>query len=95
MSALPIGILLDNIGPQKTSLIGAALFGLGNFAMGLKESAQYDPFLTGYVLFAFVCTILMTTIGPSDCSIITDIQDRRTHALPFVLPHVQHFPSRT
>ena len=37
IGALPTGILLDHLGPRKTSLIGAVLFGLGNICMALDS----------------------------------------------------------
>lgn len=49
-------MILDNIGPQKTSLLGAIIFALGNFVMGLDRSGGLgrilDPFLTAYVMLA-------------------------------------------
>lgn len=33
--ALPVGVILDSIGPRWTSLIGAVLFAAGNFVFGL------------------------------------------------------------
>lgn len=34
--ALPIGILLDYVGPRNTSLLGAVCFALGNLFFGLE-----------------------------------------------------------
>lgn len=39
-AALPIGVILDSIGPRWTSLIGAVLFAAGNFVFGL--GIQHD-----------------------------------------------------
>ena len=53
VSALPIGYTLDKIGPRKTSLLGAAVFGLGNFLFGLGiRRPGVDSYLIGYLLLA-------------------------------------------
>lgn len=53
VAALPIGIILDNIGPKKSSIIGCILFLLGNFVMGLKpDNIGFEPFLPAYILLA-------------------------------------------
>lgn len=53
VGALPVGIILDTIGPQKTSLIGATLFAIGCVVMGLDHtSPKFDPFLISYILLA-------------------------------------------
>lgn len=35
VSALPIGFLLDRVGPRRTSILGGVLFALGCFCFGL------------------------------------------------------------
>jgi nitrate/nitrite transporter NarK len=35
VAALPIGFTLDQIGPQRTSILGGVLFALGCFCFGL------------------------------------------------------------
>ncbi|KAF8338999.1 major facilitator superfamily domain-containing protein [Cantharellus anzutake] len=45
---LPIGVLLDRVGPQLTTLLGAAVFGLGNFFFGLEVVTPCD----GYILLS-------------------------------------------
>ena len=56
VAALPIGVLLDNVGPRTTSIAGAILFALGNFTLGFQRGEGLgrilDPFLTGYILLA-------------------------------------------
>ncbi|KAF8338998.1 major facilitator superfamily domain-containing protein [Cantharellus anzutake] len=46
--ALPNGVVLDWVGPQLTALLGAAIFGLGNFLFGLEVVTPCD----GYVLLS-------------------------------------------
>lgn len=51
--ALPVGALLDRIGPKYASLIGAAIFALGNVLFPLDyRSAWIDTYFIGYICLA-------------------------------------------
>lgn len=51
--ALPVGSVLDSIGPQKTTIIGATLFLCGNVLFGLQVvHGAVDTYLLGYALLA-------------------------------------------
>ncbi|GAA99771.1 uncharacterized protein L969DRAFT_52196 [Mixia osmundae IAM 14324] len=53
VSALPIGFLLDRIGPQRTSILGGCIFAIGCLLFGLGiRSPGVDTFLAGYVVIA-------------------------------------------
>ncbi|KAG8930639.1 hypothetical protein FRC02_003966 [Tulasnella sp. 418] len=52
-SALPIGMLLDYIGPQYTTLLGALVFMLGNIVFPLDIRNHYvDTYFIGFILLA-------------------------------------------
>lgn len=57
VAALPVGILLDSIGPRWASLIGAVLFTAGNFVFGL--GVQHDQ----GTRFCSPCVILGSKLG--------------------------------
>ncbi len=42
IAALPVGALLDRVGPRNTSLLGAAVFALGNlvFPLGYRSESR-------------------------------------------------------
>lgn len=52
-AALPVGALLDRIGPKYTSLIGAMIFALGNLSFPLDyRSGWIDTYFIGYICLA-------------------------------------------
>ncbi|EJD54139.1 hypothetical protein AURDEDRAFT_141988, partial [Auricularia subglabra TFB-10046 SS5] len=50
--ALPVGIILDKIGPRWTSLLGAAMFAVGNVAFGYGQEGPLDTYLLGFIALA-------------------------------------------
>ena len=94
VAALPIGIILDNIGPKKSSIIGCILFLLGNFIMGLKEETMgwcTIPFLflrTNKAHHSLLLRIRFRTI-PTCVHIPCN---RWTYDLPVFFPFMQRFP---
>ncbi|KAH7343519.1 major facilitator superfamily domain-containing protein [Rhizoctonia solani] len=55
MASLPAGSILDWIGPTKTSITGATIFGLGCFVFGsgyTKWLVVFDGYYTGFFLLA-------------------------------------------
>lgn len=54
LMALPVGHVLDNYGPRRSSLLGALLLIAGSlvFIFGPTLGTVIDPYLTGYVLLA-------------------------------------------
>lgn len=53
IACLPIGYTLDRLGPKKTSILGAVLFGVGNLLFGLGyRSAWMDTYVLGFIFLA-------------------------------------------
>ncbi|KZP34232.1 MFS general substrate transporter [Athelia psychrophila] len=53
VAALPIGYILDRIGPQRTSILGGTIFALGCFCFGLGiRTPGFDSYAIGYVVIA-------------------------------------------
>lgn len=51
-AALPIGSILDKVGPQKTAILGSLVFLLGNFVFGLQitKGGEFAPVAVGGVV---------------------------------------------
>ncbi|QRV72651.1 major facilitator superfamily transporter [Ceratobasidium sp. AG-Ba] len=55
MASLPSGAILDRVGPTRTSIIGAMVFGMGNLVFGLGRQTwpiDLDGYLIGFILIA-------------------------------------------
>ncbi|KZV90526.1 MFS general substrate transporter [Exidia glandulosa HHB12029] len=52
VAALPVGMILDRIGPRWTSILGALVFAAGNIAFGLGQETPVDTYRLGFILLA-------------------------------------------
>ncbi|KAG9101830.1 hypothetical protein FS749_002724 [Ceratobasidium sp. UAMH 11750] len=55
MASLPAGAILDRVGPTRTSILGAMLFGLGNLVFGSGRQSwpiAFDGYSIGFILIA-------------------------------------------
>ncbi|KAF8314726.1 MFS general substrate transporter [Clavulina sp. PMI_390] len=78
--ALPIGILLDNVGPRNTSLLGAIFFALGNFLFGLEMvTSHIDTYFLGYVFLAiggpmiFLSQFHLSNVFPKNSGLVLSL----------------------
>ncbi|KZT39089.1 MFS general substrate transporter, partial [Sistotremastrum suecicum HHB10207 ss-3] len=97
VSALPIGMTLDRLGPRWTSIIGATFFALGNFMFGLQYRAPgIDTYVIGYILLSiggpmtFMPTLHLSNAFPTHSgtilSLLTGAFDAST--IPFLAYNV-------
>ncbi|KDQ16482.1 hypothetical protein BOTBODRAFT_30811 [Botryobasidium botryosum FD-172 SS1] len=77
LCALPVGFMLDKIGPQWTSILGGVTFGLGHLFFGIQSVQPFlDTYYIGFVLIAaggpliFFPTLHLSNAFPRHSSLI-------------------------